>query len=298
MLFLLCVLAACASPVTSQKEAQFDAKNLHAIPISPYYIPDPQEDRIDHAWALTVIAAAQKPFFGLIKPNLMLIDPLFDFFASLDQKPGLTVKGVKSYTSTSVCQGSYRVDATFQTDGSFSGTILYQNYSDNCSLVFDTSLPFRGKIDTSTGQTTISIKPEDLIGRIDSRKYSIEGEVQLTLNAFQGAKQKSFAQVDLSLKDIQGTEYRLESMLFNWDDTGQYSLFSMAGTIHFSQYGKVDISTDGFLVSYEKNGQPFDGLLIFKGADDTWLRLRFPKSTFPGFFKVDSFNGMQTKGNF
>jgi hypothetical protein len=233
-----------------------------------------------------------------MKPNLMLLDPLVDFFIGLDMKPGRNFNGEESQVSTNACNGEYRIEVIFQADGNLSGTIMYEDYSDNCSLSFNTSLPFRGKIDTSTGLMTLSIKPEDLIGRINSREYSISGELQLTMNVFQGPKQKYFAQVDLSLEGILGPEYRLENMLFTWDETGQYSQFSMAGLVHFSQYGKVEVSTDGFLVSYAKNGQPFDGILIFKGANETWLRLRFPKPTFPGFFKVDSFSGMQTKGNF
>ena len=298
LLVVLSVLTACASPLTNQKQAQFDAKNLHAIPISPYYIPDPRQERIDHAWALTVTAAAQEPFFGFLKPNRMLLDPLFDFFIDLNMKPGQSFHGEESYVSTNACKGEYRIQVIVQADGNLSGTIQYQDYSDNCSLSFNTSLPFRGKIDTSTGLMTLSLKPDDLVGRINSREYSISGELQLNMNVFLGPKQKYSAQVDLSFEDILGPEYRLKNMLLKWDETGQYSLFSMAGFVHFSQYGKVEISTDGFLVSYKKNGRPFDGILIFKGANESWLRLRFPKPTFPGFFKVDSLSGMRTKGNF
>jgi len=294
---LIC-LAACGAPSVAHKKAQFGADNLHSIPISPYYLPDPREDRIDHAWALTVRAAAEKPFFGFLKPNQMLLDPLFNFMLQLQLQPGQAINGLQTYSSVDACQGKYQVEASFQADGSLIGTMSFQDYSDNCSLVFNATLPFYGHCDFATGQTKISISPDELVGRIDTREYLFNGQLQLEMNAFQGAKQKHSAQVDLVLKDMLGPELHLEKLLFNWDETGTHSRFSLAGHIHFSQYGSVEIQTDGFLVSYDKNSKPFDGIIIYKGADDTWLRLRFPKSTFPGFFMVDSFSGMQTKGNF
>jgi len=298
LLFFLCVLAACALSGMGQRKATFDTKNLHAIPISPYYFADPREDRIDHAWALTTTAAAEEPFIGFLKPTQMLLDPLFDFLINLQLKPGQNFKGEESFVSTKACNGEYRVDVMIQADGSLRGTLLYQGYSDTCSLSFDASLPFQGKIDPSTGSTTLSIQPDDLIGRVGSREFSIGGELRLTMNVFQGADQKYSADVNLSIEDKLGPEYRLKNMLFTWDETEKYSRFSMAGLVDFSQFGTVDVSTDGYLVSYEKNGRPFDGVILYKGAGESWLRLRFPKPTFPGFFKVDSFNGMETKGNF
>lgn len=301
LLSVFCLLSACASSgkiqPQIQQQVQFDGKNTQAVVLSPFYLPDPQEQRADLAWALTLRVSDGKPFFGLLKPNQLLVDPLVAFFTSLNLQPGQPLNGEKS-SEVAGCQGENRIRVNFGPSGEFSGSLSYQDFSDNCSLSLTTTLPFQGKLDTGTGQLTLKLDYHDLNARMGERHSLLQGQLQLAMNVFPGGQKNYTALVDMLLNESDGQQYRLEKMLFSWNLAGPYPQFSLAGTIHFSQYGAVQVTTDSPLISHTLNGPPFDGMLTFKGAADAWRRLYFAKSSYPGSFRIDGSNGMKSMGKF
>jgi len=302
MILLFCCLSlfitACAAPVKTQHKVQFNGTNSQAVAMSPIYLPPPQEQRADHAWALTLKVSDGKPFFGLLKPNQLIIEPLFTYFQSDRLKPGQLPRGEEKQLASTGCQGNNTVQASIAADGSISGNMVYRDYSDNCSLSLDASLPFSGKLDLKSGQLLIDLTYEKLSARMGSRNFLLSGRTQLIMNAYQGEEQEYSAWVDMYINEVNGQEYHLEEMQLTWDLTTEYPKFSMAGEIYFSQYGEVQVVTDSPFISHSKSSPPFDGMLTFKGADYSWRRLYFPKSTDPGAFRIDGSNGMKTMGKF
>lgn len=293
---LLC-LSACAGNGFNTKKMQFTDDLLSEIPLSPYYLPDPQNNQIYDSWQLQGIATSRQPFFGLLKPNNMMVDPLFDFINELGMQPTGDIESQELNEKVEGCQGYRDLEMSLNSDGGLEGKLVFREFADDCSLALEGAVPLQGKIDPGTGLVIIHFSPE-LAGSMEQRKFKISGNLDLQLNAYQGAKQKFTCQVELTIEELGGQKYRMRDMLFTWDETGEHSWFSMAGTIDFDQLGSVEVTTDGYLVSYTRNTEPFDGILIFTGADEQWLRLFFPKTTAPGFFRIDQSGPKKTMGSF
>ncbi|WP_303722399.1 hypothetical protein [Malonomonas rubra] len=295
LLILLFALTSCAA-TTSSRQVHFDGKNSQAVALSPYYLPPPEEKRTDLAWALTLKVSDGVPYFGLIKPNQLLADPLFRYFTEINLQSSNFVPGSQTSVAIEGCQGKYLLETEINSQGEVNGKINYQNFSDNCSLSYDATVPFSGQLDLATGQLTVMLNYKDLPAQMGVRNFRLSGQLQLSLNAFAGEKQKYTAKVEMDLVEIGGQQYHLAQTQLSWNLAAPYPQFAIAGKISFEQYGEVQLVTDSPLISHSKNGPPFDGMLIFSGADGAWRRLYFPKSTDPGALRIDGSNGMKTMG--
>ena len=294
---LTILLTACAAPNQNRPQVHFDGNNTQVIALTPYYLPDPQEQRGDHAWQLTLKVSDGKPYFGLIKAHSLLIDPLIAYVIQLNLQPGQTPGTPESLQQTG-CQGQTTVQLAIAADGTLSGSLDYENYADNCGLVYNTALTVSGQLDAATGQLELKLNYAQLPARVEQRHFLLSGQLLLAMNAYQGKQQRYLVRSSMLIDEVDRRQVQLTEGLLSWDLTGRYPAFSITGKVDIPEFGAADIVTDSPLLSYTKDSPPFDGVLIFKGAEATWRRLYFPKSTDPGAFRIDGSNGMRTMGKF
>ena len=296
-ILLTILLVACAAPNRDRPLAHFDGNNTQVIALTPYYLPDPQEQRGDHAWQLTLKVSDGKPYFGLIKAHSLLIDPLIAYVTQLHLQPGQTA-GVPEAQHQTGCRGQTTVQLAIAATGALSGNLDYENYTDNCGLTYDAALTVTGQLDTATGQMELNLNYARLPAQLEQRRFLLSGQLQLTMNAYQGKQQRYLVHCSMLIDEVNQRQVQLTDGLLSWDLTGRYPAFSITGTVDIPEFGTAGIVTDSPLLSYAKDSPPFDGVLIFNGAEASWRRLYFPKSTDPGAFRIDGSNGMRTMGKF
>ena len=296
-ILLTILLTACAAPNQTRPRVHFDGNNTQVIALTPYYLPDPQEQRGDHAWQLTLKVSDGKPYFGLIKAHSLLIDPLIAYVTQLNLQPGQTVVVPKTLQQAG-CRGQTTVQLAIATTGALSGSLDYENYADNCGLTYNAALTVTGQLDTATGQLELNLDYVRLPAQLEQRRFLLSGQLQLTMNAYQGKQQRYLVHSHMLIDEVNQRQVQLTDGLLSWDLSGRYPAFSITGTVAIPEFGTAVIVTDSPLLSYAKDSPPFDGVLIFKGAEASWRRLYFPKSTDPGAFRIDGSNGMRTMGKF
>lgn len=296
-ILLTILLVACAAPTQDRPRVHFDGNNTQVIALTPYYLPDPQEQRGDHAWQLTLKVSDGKPYFGLIKAHSLLIDPLIAYVSQLNLQPGQTAAAPQTLQQTG-CRGQTTVQLAIAATGALSGNLDYENYADNCGLTYTAALTVTGQLDTATGQLALNLNYARLPAQLEQRRFLLSGRLQLTMNAYQGKQQRYLVHSSMLIDEVNQRQVQLTDGLMSWDLSGRYPAFSITGTVAIPEFGTAGIVTDSPLLSYAKDSPPFDGVLIFNGAEASWRRLYFPKSTDPGAFRIDGSNGMRTMGKF
>ena len=87
------------------------------------------------------------------------------------------------------------------------------------------------------------------------------------MNAYQGKQQRYLAHSSMLIDEVNQRQVQLTDGLLSWDLTGRYPAFSITGTVDIPEFGTAGIVTDSPLLSYAKDSPPFDGVLIFSGAE-------------------------------
>jgi len=317
---ILFVLSACAS-ATGNGSARLIAKNSLEVGLSPFYLVDHSATNADHAWHLTRSVSAGKPIAGFLKPNQMLRDA---FTGAIFNLPGFREKASsldETRDFASECGGSYSTHTKIAADGRLTGTITFSDFADDCSLALSGRVPFTGTLDRITGDLNAELALSQLIGHLDESRWQLDGELSLSFNIFKGDNQVFSGESDLAVADETGTRFQLEDVDFKWDHTGVYQTVVLHGQIHFEKLGTVRVETASPIQISNTPGRinsispgasqrpagdkartshsrrlPFDGALLFHGANDSKVRLLFSKPGFPGFFWIDGSDGLQTMG--
>ena len=268
--------------------------NTQEIVLSPYYLSDPV-DGADHAWYMKLKISDKRPVAGFLKPNQMLMESFTRWIFDLNPQAGKTLSAPSQAIRTG-CQGDLTGQFEHKASGEIKGVLAFSSYADDCSLVLNGSVPFSGKLDVQTGAVIVEFSTDGLTALLDKKNLQYGGDVELAFNAFQGKEQVVTVVSDLVLSDDTGFRYRLKNMKFVWDYRGDYTQASMAGEFDWGVYGSVVLTTASPIQIHPKRGHPFDGALLFHGADDSWIRVLFAKPAMPGFFRIDGSDGFETIG--
>ena len=266
---------------------------------------------------MTLNVSSGMPIAGFLKPNQMLMESFTRWIYSLEPTAGkvLNVKGESDIAGD--CEGAYSGQIQMASNGRFTGKLVFSEFADDCSLVLDGEVPFAGSLDLASGVMIAELSFSSLNGELGEDELSMQGDLELEFNAFKGEKQASTGISELALADAEGARFRLDDMEFAWDHSGQYQKLSVNGMINLAGIGSLRLATTSplqisnipgrLVTAYKNDGTPaqtthkrrlpFDGALMFYGADKAWVRLLFSKPTLPGFFWIDTSAGSQSIGN-
>jgi hypothetical protein len=281
------VLIACAPQPQIPTQSKFTSENSQAIALAPFYLVK-QEEEADHAWYLTLKTAESKPIAGLLKPNQLLIDTVISSLKTLPEQ-------INQALFSSGCRGQFNSQINAQADTTSAGTIEFTDYSDDCTLSLDGSVTVNVS-DVSAETITATIRPENLSAKTAENQYQVTGILKVTFNP-QSEATEYLASSDLSLIAVNNERYDLHNLQIKQSTWQEYPQISLNGQVDFSRYGTVTIATDSPLLVQKETGRPFDGMLTFHGSKDAWVRIFFPKAAYPGFFRLDGSDGLQTMGN-
>lgn len=283
-----CVASGGGSPV------RFSPQNSQEIVLSPFYLSDPSKGA-DHAWYLTLEVSDKIPIAGFLKPNQMMMESFAHWIYSLRPVAGKPLV-VPSQAIAQGCQGALSGQLTLEAAGAFKGQLVFENYADDCTLILSGEVPFEGNLGLASGDMVVEMELEALRATLGSRELQYKGDLQLEFNASAGKNQVTTLVSDLALSDESGPRYSLDDMKFVWDPRGHYPQATIAGRLNYVGQGSVELTTESPIYINQKRGQPFDGALLFHGADQSWIRLLFAKPALPGFFRIDGSDGLETKG--
>ncbi len=272
--------------------ARFTPQNSQEIVLSPYYLSDPSEGT-DHAWRMKLKISDKIPVAGFLKPNQMLVESFTRWVAAQISAKDKTFT-LSSTAPLTGCVGSYSGSIESQTRKDFAGNLNFAGYSDDCSLVIDGRVPFRGEINESGESVTVHLSLAELEGRLGVHELTLAGTIILQFNPFQGEKRLVTAEANMSLSDASGLRFRLAPVSFSWDRRGQFLNSIYEGQVIIPPYGRVKLVTLSPLRSSPGTHKPFNGSLRFEGADGSWLRLLYPNSVKPGFIRIDGSDGLRT----
>jgi hypothetical protein len=316
-----CIAAGCSASSGGNGSLIFNKSNYLEVSLSPFYLIDRSAMSHDHAWHMTRAVSAGKPIAGFLKPNQMLMESFTRWIYSLKPAPGKILNAEASSVIVADCKGSYSAHIQMSQNGRFTGQINYFDLADDCSLVFSGEVPFTGRLDLMSGAMSTELTFDNLKIRLGDQAWRLRGELELEFNAFSGEKQVSTGHSDMFLADESGNRFQLDDMQFSWDHRAEYQKLSVDGLIDFGSQGSVRLETTSPLqISntpgrpnsvYRSTGKlkkrnpahlshkrrlPFDGALLFHGSNQEWVRLLFSKPASPGFFWIDSSDGLQTMG--
>lgn len=280
------VLIACTPQPQIPTQSIFTSDNSQAIALAPFYLVK-QEAEADHAWYLTLKAAEDKPIAGLLKPNQLLIKTAMTSLRTLPEQN-------EQVLSSSGCRGQFSSQIIPQADKTLARKIEFNNYSDDCTLSLDGSITVNVS-DASADRMTITLNIDKLLAKTAENQYQITGTLVATFSPQTGTTDYS-AFSNLSLITTTNERYDLHDLKIERSNRQEYPQISLNGQIDFSRYGTVKVVTDSPLLLQKETGLPFDGMLTFHGANDTWVRIFFPKAAYPGFFRLDGSDGLQTMG--
>lgn len=284
--FLSISMAACVSQSSVPMKATFTSENSQAIALSPFYLVT-QETDDDHAWYLTLKAAEKKPVAGFLKPNQLLIHSVM---TSLRKLP---LQSDQRYTSSG-CRGQFSLRIGSVADKALTGNIEFTDYSMDCTLSLGGNVALNVS-DTSASQIITTINAADLIAKTADNQYQVTGILDVTFNLL-SAETNYSASSNLSMIASKNERYDLYNLQIEQSKQQEYLQLSLNGRIDFSHYGTVEITTNSPLLIQKETGQAFDGMLTFHGANNSWVRIFFPKAAYPGFFRLDGSDGLQTMG--
>jgi hypothetical protein len=314
---LLCALAAgCVASSTGGGSAHLETQNVYEVALSPFYLVNHSATDADHAWNMTLNVSHGRPIAGFLKPNQMLMETFTRMIYSLEPAPGKVLSISEENLVPADCEGGYSEQLQMSKNGKFTGQMSFSAFADDCSLVLDGEVPFAGSLDLESGVMSAELSFSSLLGRLGEDELSMKGDLHLKFNAFKGEKQASTGISELALADADGARFSLDDMEFAWDHSGQYQKLSVNGIINLAGVGSVRLATTSplqisntpgrLVTAYKNDGTPaqathkrrlpFDGALMFHGADKAWVRLLFSKPTLPGFFWIDTSEGSQSIG--
>lgn len=287
-MFLSGCLAAGSGP------ARFTAKNSQEIVLSPYYLADPAQGG-DHAWFMKLKISDKLPVAGFLKPNQLLSESFAEWIATqkLETSKPLTEAEVAPVAG---CSGSYRGALERLAKDDFSGHLVFDNYSDDCVMVFDGTVPFHGDLEGSTGFASVELSVAELNSYLGDTLIRLGGTLQLDLNPGQGTKQHLKAVSRVSLSDASGLRVGLTPVIFSWDRSTHLLVSTYEGALVIPPYGRVGLKTLSPIRIAPGTHKPFDGSLRFEGAGGSWVRLLYAKPGSPGFFRIDGSDGLETIG--
>lgn len=302
LILTLLLLAGCTGPQElrsppprQSKPVIFNANNAQAVAVVPFYFNDPESESIAHAWDLTLATADNRPVIGIVKPVQLLIDAfsqsVFKLHPSLMEKPGQT-----SRVSFPGCQGLYVSEFGLSPDDSLDGTISFQQFSDDCARFFDGTVSIQGRLDSPTGKLSANLELESWRISFPGRDYNVKSRLKLVIDTNLGEKQLYKAELDMDLSGTNDSGYRLRDFRFEWNRKPQDNEISLAGELTFDQFGTVKVETDAVLVLDVESGLPYNGVIMFYGEESSWVRLMFPRITYPGAFRINGSDGLDTMG--
>ncbi|PLY03063.1 MAG: hypothetical protein C0623_02400 [Desulfuromonas sp.] len=308
----LFIVSGCVSS-SGNGSTRLSAESSLEVSLSPFYLVNHSATNSDHAWHLTRVVSAGEPIAGFLKPNQMLRDAFAESIFSLKLAPQKLSSGDSSHSFSDACGGGYTTEIKVAADGNFVGAIIFSGFADDCSLALTGRVPFKGSLNQETGNLETELTLSQLKGALGTSSWTLGGELSLSFNAYKGTSQVFSGESEVSLADETGDRCRLDDVAFRWDHTGVYQTVILNGRIHFANLGSVRIETTspleisntpgrahsvsrGTPPANHKRRLPFNGALLFHGANNSNVRLLFSKPGFPGFFWIDGPNGLQTMG--
>ena len=296
-----CLYIACLAPlllggcaVGGGSAARFTPKNAQEIVLTPYYLSDPAEGG-NHTWYMKLKIAGKVPVAGFLKPNQMLVESFTNWLAPRQTQPGQPLSPPKE-TTVGGCSGSYRGTIEAQGRDHFSGRLVFDDYSDDCSLVFTGSVPFGAELDAASGAVEMTLPLGELTARLAEKQLKLKGNLALDFNLLQGEKQLVRAESRMALADESGLRIGLEPVLFTWDRRGRHLISAYEGQLLIPPYGLVQLTTLSPIKIVPGTHKPYNGALRFEGAEGAWIRLLYANPGKAGFFRVDGSDGMESIG--
>lgn len=251
--------------------ATITAANAEEIATSAYEGGDIGSDLGDP------VTAAQTSGEGknLRSPRLQtLVESLQDTLRQTDLTPpatSLTAASVQPKTFTGTCGGQAVRTVSSSQNGSFSGSIAFQDFcSENVTL--SGTMGFSGSVDTNTLVTQFSVTFDSLQVTVEGEQILLSGSMGLSISA----DGNSSVTMNMLLADeIAKQTYQLENFVVTLVYGTDYVDMEISGRYYDPTAGYVDIATELAVRTDYTATAPSQGILLFTGNSGSKARLTF-----------------------
>ncbi|NTU59920.1 MAG: hypothetical protein HGA98_02550, partial [Deltaproteobacteria bacterium] len=179
-------------------------------------------------------------------------------------------------TTPGTCGGQRTSDGTSDAaTGTFSGTTVFSDYCED-GLVYHGTVYFQGRSATAgnpVGTTTYWFRSLTLTADESLRLYG------LLSSSYDDSTEQADVRLDLVLQEpTSGSTAWLEGYHTTYRFSGSTLETRMTGRYHDPDYGYVNLSTESPLTADESDTEYTSGALLFRGTQDTWVKLFFDAS--------------------
>lgn len=207
--------------------------------------------------------------------NQLLVGPTVTTMALAEQViPGECVSG----------GGEASISITSASGTSFSGTIDFISYSNDCSITLDGSIRFTMVSDSYVTYTFNSLVTSD---NVSGESFVLDGTVSAEVNTNTQGGSITYNMVFID-------RVSQETYYFNYTLTATPGVsagceeLTVTGRFYDHDHGYVDITTVETLIECDLDPEPSSGILHFDGADGTWATYEFKPG---GDYVITYFDG-------